>query len=143
MESYKALRDAWDRYTKSKKVILKSKSDLEGFLLFAETGKRSSVAHYLHKKDGDIKRLRKDVCCAFKQGYAGFDALDSVPSHKQFAAKLAEAGIPCKVTDVENGRRLQFEKHTTPRTPRVIDACSRLQIEFPTFDPDVVLEQER
>lgn len=74
---FKQVRSLVDDYIKeTSRRCLKTKRDYEVLADFFDTRRSLPVAmqKYLRKEgEADLKRLRRDLCCAFKQGMAGLD----------------------------------------------------------------------
>jgi hypothetical protein len=82
---------------------------------------------YLRKEKGDINRLKQLLCSAWRQYKAGLSSsYYPLYSNEQFAAILSEHGVPCKRSDVENGKRRAYQKHSCPATEQVLET---LQVE--------------
>ena len=143
-EEFKTLRQAWDRY-KIAAGCLKSMTDLLDFERYLQIQELpASTRRYASRIDGDINRLRRDLCRAFKHQKAGF--ADVVVrerfSHQQFSAALEACGIPCIPTDVENGKRYLFSPHTSIDTPRAREAFHKLRDEyFPEIEESAFFEE--
>lgn len=141
------VRDAWESYAKKPRKNLKAVHELEQFLKYVETNvdQEKRVARYLRKEDGPIQRARQQLCQAFKKEQAGFDVIKGMRriTHDLFCNALIECGIPCKVTDVENGKKGAFEPHRTPRSPEVLQALSKLKRDYyPQLEIEVLLSEE-
>ena len=109
---------------------------------------------YLKRKDGDIVRLRRNLIVSHRHQTSGTRTTIPHKPPPPFTKYIFEGkkltskeltyllndvvGIPCKKSDVDNGRRKQiFEKHSTPNTKRVrelLDDVKRLVF------PDLVIE---
>lgn len=141
------IRDAWESYAKKPRKNLKSVQDLEKFPRYVETNvdQEKRVSRYLRKTDGAIQRARQQLCQAFKKEQAGFDVIKGSRriTHDLFCNALIECGIPCKVTDVENGKKGAFEPRRTPRSPEVLQALSKLKRDYyPQLEIEVLLSEE-
>jgi len=128
---FDAVREAWELYTKKDRECIKTLKDIEDFQTFCLTKEHPNrkAKSYISKKEGDIKRLRRDLTRAFKHGKAGFDLVDGrigPITNKVFAQTLTDVGIPCKTTDVENAKKFDFVPHTSTGTARVRAALERL-----------------
>jgi len=112
--------------------------DIDTFNLLANhiettSGLSKESAKYLHKKDGDLKRLRQAVCSAWTQSKAGFSIDDRSISYQVFAEYLTDIGIPCKKADVENAKKKEFTPHIVPPTVRVKNLMYILRRDFPSI----------
>jgi hypothetical protein len=144
---FNKVRDAWETYAKKPRKNLKSVTDLEKFLLYVETNvdQEKRIARYMRRTDGDLHRACRDLCRAFKKLQAGFDlvARDRKVTHVLFSNALKECGIPCQITDVENGKKSEFRPHETPPTERVLNALTKLKRDFyPQLDIDLLLTEK-
>ena len=94
VQSFQTMRDAWDQFDSKPRRNLKALIDLQRFLNFVDTRKHPGreIQRYLSREDGDIKRLRRDLCRAFAHSAAGFDLVRSRSKfqYKGFAAVLGE-----------------------------------------------------
>lgn len=138
VEQFTTVRDQWDNYNDGRHHCLKTVEDFEGFgrHLLSKTSLSRADSRYLKKLNPDISRLRQSLCSAWHISAAG---LIKGGSASDFAAVLKAAGIPCKVTDVENGKKKPFEPHRSPETPPVVDALKLLQLAIPGLRSDVLL----
>lgn len=134
VSAFDNVREAWEKYVKKSHHNLKTLKDFRDF----ETYRLSrilpdqEVTRYLHHKDGDLKRLRRDLTRAFKHQQAGFDITmgeRKIP-HVQFRDALIACGIPCSISDIDNAKRSEFKQHQTPDTPRVRTALEELKSRF-------------
>jgi hypothetical protein len=130
VEEFQAIRQDWASWFKRKPQSMKTVADYTRFEHFRETGKASGDLTYIATKDGDIKRLRKQLSQAFRQNQAGFDVIKAKSptkiTQKEFALALQECGIPCLVRDVDNART-SFQPNQTPDTEAVRQALQRLK----------------
>lgn len=138
------VRDAWDNFDKNPRRNLKTLSNLEVFLRFIETRKHPDdvVKRYLRKEDGDLHRLRRDLCRAFVKHKAGFDIERGARElrYKDFAQMLVDNGIPCLISDIDNAKRAEFIEKTTPPTERAKEAINSLKRDcFPHLEIDRIL----
>ena len=99
---------------------------------------------YLFRDDQDgLKRFRRDLCDALKNGEAGFENYLDV-SNKEFAQVLNQVGFansPAHVTveHVENGKRRAFEPNATVPTRQVLAVMNKLKQSFPELRQDEFL----
>ncbi len=147
IQSFQTMRDAWEKFDSKPRRNLKTLLDLQRFLNFVETRSypEREVARYLSREDGDIKRLRRDLCRAFVHGAAGLDLVRSRSKYvyKGFAAVLTACGIPCRESDLDNGKRSCFVPHQTIPTYRVVDALNKLKTGyFAELEVDQILAME-
>lgn len=139
VEQFKAVREAWTEYTKKNPVCIKKKSDVVDFFDYVEcVAIDPSAGKYLRRAGPDINRLRQMLCSAWHQQQAGITK-DPKMTANQFAAILQEAGIPCKRTDVENGKKKPFIRNHCPGTQRVKQALKLVKIHFPKLKTSVFL----
>lgn len=132
VEEFRLLRETWDKY-KTVSGCIKSLTDLLDFESYVQTQKLpAAIGRYASKIDGDVHRLRRDLCRAFKNEQAGFADVVARQkySHPQFAAALEACGIPCSARDVENGKRYPFVPRTSIDTPRARRAFAKLKTDY-------------
>ena len=144
---FNKVREAWENYSKKPRKNLKSFSDFDKFQLYVETNidQERDMVKYMRKTDGDLHRVRRDLCIAFKKLQAGFDLVtrNRRITHIEFSEALVACGIPCKTTDVENGKKSEFKPHQTFRTERVVEALDALKVEyFPELEIDLILTEK-
>ncbi len=147
IRQFQSLRAVWERYDDKPRKVLKTIKDFDEFWSYWKTKKLPhQVTNYLSKQNGAIKRLRRDLTMAFKSHAAGFDKVRSrlkLLSHAEFAERLVTCGIPCTVTDVENGKRKTFQPYQSLRTDETTEALSRLKREFyPELEIDKFFAEE-
>jgi hypothetical protein len=148
-EEFNKVRKAWEKYNNKPFQCLKTKADFDSFMVYLQTNSTPDRdrAKYLRKQGGDIERLRQDLCRAFKQGQAGFDLVikrQGKISHVRFQAALIDCGIPCKISDIDNGKRAGFKPHQSFRTDGAMQAIQLLkQNHYPELDIDMVMEPPR
>lgn len=144
---FKQVRSLVDDYIKeTSRRCLKTKRDYEVLADFFDTRRSLPVSEqkYLKKTgEADLKRLRRDLCCAFKQGMAGLDEYADMTAN-EFAAVLlssglAKYGVPCSRADVQNGKKSAFKPHATPRMDRVIEVIKSVREKLPKLDIDEIL----
>ena len=140
------VRDAWEKYNKQGHHNLKTLADFRNFDIFQTALKipGEKAALYLKKVDGDLHRLKRDICRAFQHHQAGFDLIRSKNrvTHGDFRNALNRAGIPCKITDIENAKRKEFHPHQTPERERVRQALETLKNDyFPELDIGLFLPE--
>ena len=144
---FNLVRENWESYDKKSPRVLKSLEDFNAFMTY-RTSKDSledRAKKYLRQTDGDIKRLREDLTRAYQQRQAGFDLIRSNRKlkHSDFILALVSCGIPCKISDIDNGKRKPFEPHRTPDTDRVIEALMKLRAEFyPELEIELLIPGE-
>jgi len=131
-DSFQRYRDAWETYDKKPRQNLKTTQDFDRFMTFLETRRHPDheLLLYLRKEDGDLKRLRRDLCLAFVHHQAGFDLSPDLSKigYREFAERLTECGIPCRVSDLDNAKRKIFTPRMTLSTPRVLTAIRMLKM---------------
>ncbi|MFK4824532.1 DNA polymerase [Paenochrobactrum sp. BZR 588] len=134
IKEFNLVRENWENYDKKDPHVLKSLEDFNSFVTYRTSkdslGERSKK--YLSKTNGDLKRLRESLTRAYQQHQAGFDIIRSnrKMKHKDFLNALETCDIPCKISDIDNGKKKTFEPHCTPATPRVVEALKKLKAEF-------------
>ncbi len=145
-EEFNKVRKAWEKYNAKPFQCLKTRADFDNFMVYRQTNSTPDRerAKYLRKQGGDIKRLRRDLCQAFKQGQAGFDRVIEAQgkiSHGSFQAALADCGIECKISDIDNGKQVKFKPHQSIRTEETMRAIRMLkQNHYPELDIEALLE---
>lgn len=140
------LRETWENYNKKSFHNLKTLRDYRDFQTYQVTksivGER--VSKYLRRENGDLQRLKTDLCRAFRRSQAGFDVELGKRriTHGTFKNALNSCGIPCEVTDVENARKKEFQPHFTPGTERVKAALWKLKEEhFQELEVDLFIAE--
>jgi hypothetical protein len=88
---------------------------------------------YVHAENPDIKLLRKVLCSARHHCEAGLNKDTDGLSASQFAAKLCAAGVPCKRTDVENGKKRSYTPNSVTASGPVLTALGVLAKEMPAL----------
>lgn len=143
VDQFEAIRTHWEsEQIEGNRYCLKTLDDYRRFAtaVLMKTGLGSEGAAWAKKKDPDINRLRQLLCSAWYAGRAGLNREASGPSAQQFADVLTAAGIPCKRTTVENGKRKRFDEiYRTPATPAVLAAIEVLKVTFPALDAEQLL----
>jgi hypothetical protein len=145
---FKSIRGMVDDYVKMKynRQCIKTVQDYQKFAEYFDT--RNSLSKkaqaYLRKKNGDLLRLKRDLCRAFKQGEAGLDSYTNKMTANEFVSLLNDVGfgkygIKCKRLDVENAGRASFQRWTTPKTERVLEVIYRVKESLPFLDVDEFL----
>jgi hypothetical protein len=147
-DEFQRVREAWDKWAKKPFRLLKSVPDLSSFQLYLETNRKTheSAMLYASRSDGDLKRAKRDLTRAFKHYQAGFDLVlrrvGKIPHH-QFCEILAEVGIPCQVSDLDNAKRSTFEPHQWIVSDRSIDALTQLKaMHFPELQTETFLPRQ-
>ena len=162
IEEFKSFRSMFDNYIKNnikKKRIktengetdnvyqcLKTKDDFQKLADYYDT--RNSLPinarSYLPlTNNADVRRLKRDICRAFKQRQAGLDNYQHLTAN-EFIGHLRECGftdlnIKLARADIENAGRNEFEANTTPRTKAVLIILKRIKNAFPKFESDAIL----
>ena len=152
----------WVDYNKIDKKCLKTKDDYRKFKVFVESklSLTTSNSRYLSKKDGDLKRLRRDLIVSHKHRksgttvnfphhppppFTGYIFKDKKLTSKELTYLLNDiVGLPCTKMDVDNGRKIQvFVKHTTPNTEVTRSLLQRVKDKvFPELVIDDFLPKE-
>lgn len=142
LNQFVEIRNSWEEYTKNDGACLKSVEDFDAFADYVEAHTLSQEkSKYLKRSNPDINRLRQALCCAWQQRAGGVLKGDDGATASQFAAILSAHGVPCKRTDVENGKKKTFEPHSVPATTRVKSILEELKGVFPYLKPDEFLYQ--
>jgi len=138
VEQFQAMREFFDQYQDRTPVCIKSVGDFDSFSYYVETKSRLAPEYraYVRTTKGDIKRLRQMLCVAWHSSACGVREFNEITVASQFAAALTECGIPCKVDDVQNGKKKVFAAHSVPLTDRTIAAAAKLKAKIPTFVPN-------
>jgi hypothetical protein len=141
VDQFNRIRNAWDDYTRLERVCIKTEADFEAFATYVESRAAlpREVSRFMKRSDPDLKRLRMMLCAAWHRGKGGFTTGDRELLAKEFADALTSNGIPCKKTDVENGKKRIFVPRLCPPTRAVKDALSRLRVRFKGIDPNEFL----
>ncbi|MBR1248934.1 hypothetical protein JQ609_18615 [Bradyrhizobium sp. AUGA SZCCT0169] len=151
VSEFKQVRSVWNDFYNKTKICLKTTNDFADFADFFDTASSLTpgMERYMRSKNGDIRRLRRDVCRAFKRGLAGFAAYQDMTA-KEFAAALNEAGFiavgeEVKVSDVTNAAKpnAPFMRNATPPTKAVRKLVDSLRERFPEFDELEILAAPR
>lgn len=142
VEQFSVVRDELDMYradSGSRAAVddpakslgcIKSTDDYVNFALRIALKMSDGDARYVHAENPDIKLLRKVLCSARHHCKAGLNKDTDGLSASQFAAKLCAAGVPCKRTDVENGKK-------RPYTPNSVTASGPVQIALAALARDM------
>jgi hypothetical protein len=146
LAEFNRVRRFWDDHWNTNPRCIKSLADFRDFVLFLDmvASLDSKDAAYLRKsRTADLSRLQRDLCRAFKSGMAGLAAYKSMRA-SEFAKVINEcgleaAGVVTSQATVENGKRVPFKPHTTPRSARVVVAVQKLAEMLPEFDSSVLL----
>ncbi len=141
VDQYSQMRSFWEEYGKGNPVCIKTLDDFDRFTQYVETRSliQSDAAKYMRKVDGDVARLRQQVCAAYKQGKAGLAPKMFGFTNVEFAEFLTYIGIPCKKTDVENGKRHPFIPHACPATEEVLVLLLNLKLHIEHLDVELFL----
>ena len=136
---FEAVRTYWDDFQGRDRMCLKTLPDFQQFAEYVQTRSSLSDSTYLRKQDPAIKRLRQMLCSAWHASTAGLDREAEGLTAQQFADELVAAGVPCKRSDVENGKKKPFEPHRCPPTVEVEIALQKLCRRFKCLDPKALL----
>lgn len=151
ISEFKRVRSVWNDFYAKTKICLKTTNDFAEFADFFDTAASLTPGkeRYMSSKNGDIRRLCRDVCRAFKRGLAGFGAYQDMTA-KEFAAALNEvgflaAGEAVKVSNVTNAAKANapFTRNSTPPTRPVRKIVESLKERFPEFDEREILAAPR
>lgn len=138
------VREAWDKYTKDDPKVIKSLDDFDGFASYLEfqSYRENHPGTNIARKNPDLRRLRQTLCSAWKHSQAGLSWEDLPLSHQKFAEFLTSYGLPCKKTDVENGKKKPFEPHMCPPTEIVMSILNRLKRSIPSLDIEMIIYKD-
>ncbi|MFA4950455.1 hypothetical protein [Brevundimonas sp.] len=152
VEQFNTVRDELDAYRAVNKAgsaeggasapqrgCIMTQDDYTGFAMRIALKASGGDVGYVHAENPDIKLLRKVLCTARHHGEAGLDKDSDGLTAAQFAMKLTAAGIPCKRTDVENGKKKVFTPHSVTASGPVSTALTALAKELPGLRPSELL----
>jgi hypothetical protein len=137
VHQFDRVRELWEDY--SPRVCLKTVDDFKSFADYVEVETHIGrvEGRYMRKKGGDLRRLRQQLCTAWRNSQAGFVWDPKVISGPKFAAILDSYGIPCSANDVTNSVRVAFKPGSCPATQRVLEVLAALwKNEFPKLETD-------
>lgn len=130
VDQFKMVRELWDEFTKGAPKCIKSLDDFNAFADHIECkGLAPERSKYLRKEKPDTHRLRQSLCEAWQHSEAGV-VKDPKMTARQFAELLESIGIPCKRTDVENGKKKPFHPKGCPPTDNVRALLQQLKKSF-------------
>jgi hypothetical protein len=131
IDQFKQVRQFWTEFTKGDPHCVKTVEDFDTFADYLECRALSpEKSKYLRKNSPDIHRLRQALCSAWQHSEAGLVKTNKMTA-REFATTLESIGIPCKRTDVENGKKKPFEPNTCPPTRQTIDLLNKVKLTFP------------
>lgn len=131
VDQFRTVRELWDEYTKGAPKCIKTLEDFNAFADQIECkGLAPEKARYLRKEKPDTHRLRQSLCEAWQHSEAGL-IKDPKMTARQFAELLDSLGIPCKRSDVENGKKKPFQPNACPPTDKVRSLLDQLKKKFP------------
>ena len=144
LSQFDEIRDSWDDYTKGNETCIKTLESYNDFASFVESHSFLSKEQgkYLKKQDGDIHRLRQQLCAAWHESRAGLKKMITGQSAGEFAEILTKHRIPCKKTDVENAKKLKFVPQSCPPTDEVLEKLASLRGEFKRLRAEMFLFQD-
>src|SRR6185312_3976523 len=132
------------------KKSLRCTKTVEDFRRFAEhfdslQALGTKNAKWMREKNGDVERLKRDLCRAFKKGKAGLERHRNL-SASQFVKTLNQAGfedlgIGVNRWDVENNAKSEFTPNTTPPTAAVLNILSRIETFLPGIEQEELLSR--
>jgi hypothetical protein len=146
---FKSFKEMWESHFKTKKLCLKNEAEFREFAEYFDMRNALPVSKraYLAKDgNGDLKRLRRDLCRAFKAREIGFENYDKITA-RQFADVLNECGLRkygviCERKNIESALRSgDFEPYCTPLNDRVLEVLKEVKARYPLVDVDQVLYQ--
>jgi hypothetical protein len=134
IDQFAKMREYWEAYGIVTRKCTKTVEDYREFAIyvFSQSSLTKAQSRYLKKKNPDLSRLRQSLCAAWQKSQAGLSKYRHGKSAQAFAFSLIDAGIPCKVTDIENARK-PFSPNNCPASPEVITALEKLQVAYPTL----------
>lgn len=142
---FNQVRKMRDHYWKTYRYCLKSLDDFADFAGFFDTMEQlgPQFGRYIRKVNGPLLRLRRDLCRAFKHGKAGLDRYQDLTA-QQFADTLNDSGmdgfgVRTRRSDVENGRKSEFQPYTTPPTAQVLEVLQQLKERLPSLEASALL----
>jgi hypothetical protein len=143
VHQFDRIREIWEDYTP--RVCLKTVPDYCRFAdhVEVETHIGQAESRYMSKVGGDVRRLRKQFCTAWRNSLAGLTWNVKTMNARQLATILDRHGIPCTAVDVANDVRVPFKPGTCPATERVrgIRAALKKQ-EFPDLQVEAFLYKD-
>ncbi len=143
VDQFKTVRELWDEYTKGSPKCIKTLNDFSAFADQIECkGLAPEKARYLRKENPDTHRLRQSLCKAWQHSEAGL-VKDPKMTARQFAELLDSLGLPCKRSDVENGKKKPFQPNTCPPTDNVKSLLEQLKLKFPQIKVNKFLIETR
>lgn len=145
-EEFKKARKFWNAQWKITHRNIKTAEDFRAYARFYDmmvSMPQDALPYLSRGPAADLKRLRRDLCAAFKHRQAGFAAYQSLTA-AEFASLLNSSGMEAEKVrstraTAENGKRLAFKPNSTPRTERVLRVVDRLSKIFPGFRPEEIL----
>jgi hypothetical protein len=122
-EEFSKARKFWNAQWKTTHKPIKTAEDFREYARFYDmmvSMPQDALPYLSRGPSGDLKRLQRDLCAAFKFGQAGLAAYQRMTA-AEFAGLLNSTGLEAngvKTTraTVENGKRLRFS--LTPRRAR-------------------------
>lgn len=143
VEQFKTVRDLWEDFTKGSPKCIKNLDDFDAFADHIECkGLDPGKGKYLRKENPDVNRLRQSLCEAWQHSEAGM-AKSPKMTARQFAEILSSIGIPCKRSDVENGKKKPFQPNACPPTAKARTLLEQLKRYFPKLQKRRFLIQTR
>ena len=150
IEDFKTARVLWSDYDSKQRRCIKNIENFKEFAEFYDT--RNSLPFKKQKylrldNNGDIKRLKRDLCRAFVHGYAGLDNYSDLTAN-EFMVILKESGfaklqIACQRAEVERSKRFDFEPNSTPPTNKVLEIINEVRSFLPLLDIDMILNMDK
>lgn len=141
VEQFARMREYWEMFTKGSPQCIKTIEDYRQLAVhvLSKSALDRDGSRYLKRTDPDLKRLRQMLCIAFHKSEAGLIDRKAAKTADQFAEILTSAGVACKRTDVENGKKKAFVPHRCPSTPAVITALNKLKQTFPELEIETIV----
>ena len=132
---FETVRKAFEDQRDAKGPCVKSQNDYINFALRVSVKTSEGDRRYITRRNPDIGLMRRELCTAFHHRGAGIGQDELGLLATEFAQALSRAGIPCKRTDVENGKKRAYSVRRCADTPAVRLALAKLKLELPSLVP--------
>lgn len=169
LEEYTVVRDNIESFNSNKKELrcLKTKENFNVFKRYLDSRLAVPEEHqpFLHKEDGDIKRLKQMVLCAWRKKEAGItrvvmeevigcedDGWEVIPkvllvvSYINWKQIFKDVGVKCTQVDVQNSKTnpKEYTPYRIPRTDRTIRILNDLKLNnIPNLKINELLSYEK
>ena len=144
---FNAARKSHDDLWKKSPRCMKTAEDFRAFAEHYDSLQALGTknAKWMREKNGDLHRLKRDLCRAFKKGKAGLDRHRTLTAG-QFSKILNQVGfedlgIGVNRWDVENNAKSEFTPNTSPPTAAVLTILERLETLLPGIDQGELLSR--